>query len=154
MAQDIVPFEKMIRNDLAGIMPAHVIYDRVDKRPAGYSQIWLQDILRAKLHFQGIIFSDDLSMEAAGVAGDYGQRAEQALRAGCDMVLICNHPEGVARAVDHLEGYANPATQLRLVRMHGQKRVPREELLASTEWQQASTAVSALDESPWMELDV
>ena len=152
--QDIVPFEKMITNDLSGIMPAHVIYDRVDDKPAGYSSIWLQDILRTRLHFQGVIFSDDLSMEAAGVAGGYGQRAQQALQAGCDMVLVCNHPEGVSEVVEHLRGYNNPASQLRLVRMHGRHEISYRELHNDREWKKVSALVAALDQSPWMEMEV
>ncbi len=152
--EDIVPFEKMIQNDLAGIMPAHVIYDRVDDKPAGYSRLWLQDILRKRLHFQGVIFSDDLSMEAAGVAGDFGSRAFKALEAGCDMVLVCNHPEGVADVVARLAGYTSPVSQMRLIRMHGRGHTSREALRASDEWKRVSARVASLDDSPWMELDV
>jgi len=154
LREDIVPFEKMIQNDIAGIMPAHVIYDRVDDRPAGYSRVWLQDILRGRLGFQGVIFSDDLSMEAAGIAGDFGSRAAAALEAGCDMVLVCNHPEGVADVVAGLAGYSSPVSQMRLVRMHGKGHTGREALRASDEWKRVASMVAALDESPWMELDV
>jgi beta-N-acetylhexosaminidase len=154
MKEDIVPFARMIANDLSGIMPAHVIYDRIDNRPAGYSKIWLQDILRSRLHFQGVIFSDDLSMEAAGIAGGYGERAQQALDAGCDMVLVCNHPEGVAEVVEQLQGYNNPTSQMRLIRMHGKNSKSYAELHSSYDWQQVSEMIAALDQSPWMEMDV
>ena len=154
LREDIVPFEKMIANGLSGIMPAHVIYDQVDDKPAGYSKVWLQDILRDRLRFQGVIFSDDLSMEAAGIAGSYGKRAQQALDAGCDMVLVCNHPEGVEEVVGHLDGYSDPTSQLRLVRMHGRKRAHFDELHNSYDWQQVSKMIAKLDESPWMEMDV
>ena len=154
LKEDIVPFAKMIANDLSGIMPAHVIYDRVDNKPAGYSKIWLQDILRTRLNFQGVIFSDDLSMEAAGVAGDYGSRAQQALQAGCDMALVCNHPEGVEEAVEQLQGYNNPTSQMRLIRMHGRRDVSYTDLHNSYDWKQVSAMIAELDQSPWMELDV
>ena len=154
MKEDIVPFVKMIANDLSGIMPAHVIYDRVDSKPAGYSKIWLQDILRNRLHFQGVIFSDDLSMEAAGIAGGYGSRARHALDAGCDMVLVCNHPEGVVEVIEQLQGYNNPTSQLRLTRMHGKHDISYAELHNSYEWKQVSAMIAELDQSPWMEMDV
>jgi beta-N-acetylhexosaminidase len=153
-AVDIVPFKKMIANDLSAIMPAHVIYDKVDVRPAGYSKIWLQQILRGRLNFQGVIFSDDLSMEAAGIAGGYAERAQQALQAGCDMVLVCNHPEGVHEVVEQLKGYNNPTSQMRLIRMHGQGDMSYAGLHNRKEWKQISSMIAALDQSPWMEMDV
>ena len=154
LKEDIVSFEKMIKNGLPAIMPAHVIYDRVDDKPAGYSKIWLQKILRGRLNFQGVIFSDDLSMEAAGIAGSYAERAKLAIEAGCDMVLVCNHPDAVAEVVTALEDYTNPAAQVRLMRMHGKEKYDRDELLASYKWKEASEMIASLDASPWLEMDV
>lgn len=154
LKDDIVPFEKMIRDGLPAIMPAHVIYDQVDDKPAGYSRVWLQNILRGRLQFQGVIFSDDLSMEAAGIAGSYAERARLALQAGCDMVLVCNHPDGVAEVIEELDEYTNPAAQLRLMRMHGRKQFGHDELCSSEQWNKAVKMISELDKSPWLELDV
>ena len=93
--KDIAPYKTVIEAGLAGVMPAHVIYSQVDAQPAGYSAHWLQDVLRKQLGFQGIVFSDDLSMEGAAVAGGPPERARAAIAAGCDMVLLCNNPAGL-----------------------------------------------------------
>lgn len=151
---DIIPFQYMIENKLAAIMPAHVVYDKVDEKPAGYSSFWIDNILRQRFSFQGVVFSDDLSMEAACVAGGYGERAEAALAAGCDMALVCNHFDGAIEAAEHLKGYVNPTSQLRLVRMHGEHDISWTQLRQDVHWQQVASQVTALNESPELEMDV
>jgi len=101
--KDILPYKSVIEAGVAAVMPAHVIYPQVDSEPAGYSKHWLQDVLRGKLGFQGLVFSDDLSMEGAAVAGGPPERAQAALAAGCDMVLLCNNPEGLDELLDSLK---------------------------------------------------
>ncbi len=116
---DLVPFRRMVEYGLTAVMPAHVIYPKVDSRPAGFSPVWLKNILRGQLGFEGCIFSDDLSMEGATVAGGIMQRAEAALNAGCDMVLVCNRPESADELLQGLQ-YEMPATsKARLVQMRG-----------------------------------
>ncbi len=140
--EDIAPFARMIRFGLAGIMPAHVIYPRVDAKPAGFSRVWLQEVLRTRLRFQGVIFSDDLSMEGAKSAGDIVACAHLAIAAGCDMILVCNDPGGAERILEELGPYDNPVSHLRLVRMHGRGVVNRNALLADAGYRQAVSMVT------------
>ena len=116
LKKDIAPYRIAIQAGLAGVMPAHVIYPQCDAEPAGYSMYWLQEVLRGQLGFEGLIFSDDLSMEGAAVAGGPPERARAALAAGCDMVLLCNDPEGQAKLLDSL-GYLQLRNPERLERM-------------------------------------
>ena len=116
-ANDLLPYRELIRHGLDGIMPAHVIYPKVDKRPSGFSPVWLKEVLRGRLGFGGMIFSDDLSMEGASVAGGVLQRAEAALAAGCDMILVCNAPRAAAEVLDGLK--ARPVDRARAERMRG-----------------------------------
>ena len=100
---DMVVFERLISKQLLdGVMPAHVIYSQVDSKPAGFSEHWLQKILKQDLGFNGAVFSDDLSMHGASVAGNYVDRAMAALSAGCHMVLACNNPKGAESILDAL----------------------------------------------------
>jgi beta-N-acetylhexosaminidase len=93
LRKDLTPYRAAIDAGLAGVMPAHVIFTKADAEPAGYSKYWLQEILRRRLGFEGLIFSDDLSMEGASTAGGIPERARAALAAGCDQVLLCQKPK-------------------------------------------------------------
>ncbi len=104
LRKDVAPYKPAIAAGLAGVMPAHVIYTRVDPEPAGYSKHWLLEVLRGALGFDGLIFSDDLSMEGASTAGGLPERARAALDAGCDMVLLCQNPQGQDELLEALGG--------------------------------------------------
>jgi beta-N-acetylhexosaminidase len=142
LSDDMLPFERLIHYGIEGIMPAHVVYTRVDPQPAGFSRFWLKEILRGRLGFQGVIFSDDLSMEGATVAGDVVARGRAALTAGCDMVLVCNDPAAADKLLAGLGPHDDPVSHLRLVRMHGRRAPTRAALAADRHYQDAVHAVA------------
>jgi beta-N-acetylhexosaminidase len=102
LEHDAAPYARIGSPTISSVMPAHIRYTQVDDAPAGFSKIWLQDILRTRLGFDGVIISDDLSMAGAAVLESVADRAETAFRAGCDATLICNRPDLAAQALDAL----------------------------------------------------
>ena len=113
MQADMAPYRKL---KLDAVMPAHVIYPEVDSRPAGFSLVWLSK-LRQEFGFDGVIFSDDLSMEGASVAGGAVERVEAAWAAGCDMLLLCNAPDKVGEVLNRWHPAADPVRSARIARL-------------------------------------
>ena len=110
---DVIPFQRLIKMGLPAIMPAHIIFKQVDPKPVGFSSIWLQDILRQQLNFQGVIISDDLGMQAAVMMGDMPTRAKAALTAGCDMIIIGNDLETLPEVLAAIAGHEDLASAAR-----------------------------------------
>lgn len=153
IAEDISPYEPLINEGLGAVMAAHVRYSEVDVMPASFSRWWLTEELRGRMGFRGAIFSDDLVMVAAGTVGGMEERARAALDAGCDMILVCNDRPAVVSLLDDLAGFSEPASAVRLARLHGRRGVEREVLQASAEWRDAREKARHLTDPPPLELD-
>lgn len=141
-SDDIKPFQHLVDCGIPALMMAHIIYRHVDALPASLSALWIKRILRQRLGFQGVVFSDDLCMEGCKIAGDMLQRSRRALDAGNDMILICNDFDAIADTIERLEVSPDPVATSRLARMHGRAAVSIKALYASAEWRDA---VHALD---------
>mgnify|MGYP002760314451 FL=1 len=132
---DLLPFRRLIDNGLAAVMLAHLVFPAVDSQPVGFSAPWVR-YLRGALGFGGAIFSDDLEMAAAAVAGDLQARILAALRAGCDMAIVGNAGRAIDPVLEHLPA-PDPRAALRLARMHGRGGETLSALYARPEYQTA-----------------
>ncbi|MGK0673444.1 MAG: beta-N-acetylhexosaminidase [Halothiobacillaceae bacterium] len=144
-ALDLVPFRALIAAGLSAVMMAHVVYPAVDAQPAGFSPRWVRDILRARHGFEGVIFTDDLSMTAAtATLADPVERARLALDAGCDMLLICNRPEDAKAVLGGLGEVYDPTRSARLAQLRGQGRIELAELRAMPRFRQTAATMAAM----------
>lgn len=141
-AKDLLPFKQLIEEGLEGIMPAHVVYPKIDPNPAGFSPFWIGQILRKELNFNGTVFSDDLSMKGAASVGDFPERARLAQLAGCDMILVCNNPAAADQVLESLPISQDPIREQRLSRMQGKPQMNREQLMRNEKWLQLSTLIN------------
>jgi len=153
--RDLWPFRHLIHNGIEGIMPAHLRFPSCNAEPAGFSRFWIQEILRQRLGYQGVVFSDDLSMGGAASTGDYQDRARAALEAGCDMVLVCNNRAGATSVIDGLGDRPDPVSQARLVRMHGRRGRPGwDRLREDPRWHRALRLLADLGDNASLDLDL
>jgi beta-N-acetylhexosaminidase len=133
--EDIQVFKRLIDQGINAIMPAHVIYENVDSNAAGFSTFWLQKVLRERLGFSGMIFSDDLNMEgASSISKNYSERAFHALQAGCDMALICNNRTAALEVVEGRHYHIKMSSQIRYANMRGRKKITQGDLHQNTKW--------------------
>ncbi len=155
LGADLAPYRRLIANGLTAVMVAHVLFPAVDSAPASLSGRWIRDVLRGELRFQGVVFSDDLSMGGAAAAyGDVLTRAQQALSAGCDMLPVCNNRASVVELLANLDAEPRPASSLRLVRLHGRAgALSRAELEASPQWRDARALLARATAAPALTLD-
>ncbi|TRX56425.1 beta-N-acetylhexosaminidase [Thalassomonas sp. M1454] len=136
-SHDMSVFKTLIQsNHVDALMPAHVIYPQVDDLPVGFSPYWLQTVLRKELGFNGVIFSDDLSMQGATSAGGYAERCEAAYDAGCDMLLVCNDRDGAVTAIEQANLKINKASEQRVQNLLCQSKLDFSQLASDPHWQQ------------------
>lgn len=142
---DLRAFSPLMES-LGGIMPAHVIYPEVDDKPAGFSTVWIEKLLREKYRFDGVVFSDDLSMKGAEVVGGFCERADAAIHAGCDMVLVCNQPGEAGNVLEHLRHTSSSKSADRILRMKAasQSNVGLQLMQTDARWKQSAEALSKL----------
>lgn len=153
--QDLAIFNALIsKKKLDAIMPAHVIYTQCDDRPASGSTYWLKTILRQQLHFDGVIFSDDLGMKGADIMGDFVQRSERALHAGCDLLLLCNERKGTIHVLDNLKlTESRPhfeRRQMRLQKLFKRQNRGWSDLIRTARWSENHKKLTALQQH-WLD---
>lgn len=147
LENDVYPFKALTDAGMKGVMPAHIVYQQVDAKPAGFSAFWLQEILRQRVGFDGVIFSDDLSMEGASMIGDFQQRARAALDAGCDMALVCNNRPAAEQVIDALakDYVIHAESSRRLSTMRANPRLIFNNLRDSQKWNTCHKTIQELE---------
>ena len=147
---DISPYRPLIEKGLDAVMMAHVIYNKLSRLPAGFSEYWIQSELRGRLGFNGVVFTDDLSMKAADIVGDMQERVNLALFAGCDMALVCNNRPAVLELLDVLndkvwKNHSDDLIQNRLKTLYAKPQFDTQNLETLKEWHTAVESVTALN---------
>jgi beta-N-acetylhexosaminidase len=152
LAPDLLPYRRLIPNELAAVMMGHVLFPAVDSVPASFSRRWVGEVLRGELDFRGVVFADDLTMEGASIMGGVVERAEAALEAGCDVLPVCNRRASVVEIIDGLKSLPGPASQLRVRRMRGKDAPDRATLLASREYNECRDWLARCERPPELTL--
>jgi len=152
LMSDVAPFERLVDYGVAAIMCSHVIYSSYDKLPASFSARWIHEILRRRLGFQGVVFSDDIHMSGAGMFPKPTDRVEAALNAGCDMVIIGQQPETIPELLEGLDRTVDPVSTVRLARMHGRHATTMEQLHQDPDWVQAARLIAEFNPPQSLEL--
>ncbi len=147
LQKDIQPFLHLITNNIEAIMPAHVIYPKIDNQPAGFSHKWLQEILRKQYQFDGVIISDDISMHAVTSFGTPSVRVNKALMAGCDLVLVCNDLTATDEVLANLKYQTNALSHARLIRLHGKAKIKYNNLTFNVAWKNAVTKINKFNKN-------
>jgi beta-N-acetylhexosaminidase len=148
LAADMLPYRRLIPNDLAAVMMGHVLFPAVDQVPASFSRRWVGEILRGELDFRGVVFADDLTMEGASAMGGVVARAEAALEAGCDVLPVCNRRASVIELIDGLKSLPGPASQMRILRMRGREAPARDALMASSAYRECRDWLARCERPP------
>ena len=149
---DMLVFERLIHYGLQAVLAAHVVYPRVDARPAGYSTRWLKDILRGELRFSGAVFSDDLGMAGAALEGGAPAQVTAALGAGCDMVLLCNDRAAVVAVIDAGPLPGSALRSARLAPLHGRRAGTWRDIEGDPRRHEVAAALAALEPAPELDL--
>jgi len=144
IASDLYPFQKL-QNSLDALMPAHILFPEVDENyPVGFSKRWLKDILRGRFGFRGVLFSDDLTMEGAAKAGGIVKRAQLALEAGCDAILVCNNRSGVEALLSAYSSGSEIPKSPRLNAMRRRKAIAYSDLVQTKRWRDTCAKIAEL----------
>ena len=139
---DLLPFSRLM-HELDGVMTAHITFPEIDHKSVGFSSYWIQQVLRKELGFDGVVFSDDLSMKGADTAGGFADKTRMALKAGCDMILVCNNRMGVEEVIQFMEKRKYSGSK-RIHNMLARKKPTWESLVRLSRYKKIVAALSEI----------
>ena len=155
LLDDIYPYECLARKRvMPAVMMSHVVFSEADNFPASISDYWINDHLRKQINYNGVVFCDDLTMKALDKYGGSSECAMKALKAGCDMLLVCNDRENAKKIIHSTKNYNNYSSMVRLASIVGKKSYTNEELVRSEKWIEAKSSLEKLNLNPEFELEI